>query len=537
MSFRDFMYGFMQGFHNAGGTNRLSSYVARNIADGKFYDPFNDPLAMKEYQLAAETNIPALQNRFIEEYGPYMDYEIPEGMTGPRPLTLEQKKQQIFGIEPPTPTIYGMNEDEARNLMLRAAMEGLDIPENILTQYNEAFNYDITPLINTFTPEEKGPGYDEFMQAYVNALNIGTPFAKQSFVNRWQEFIPEGIGLEQLFPTGPVETEPPAWRGMNINQAINYIQSRAEKGYDVSGLVEDLNTAFKTNFSPEEFVVFAPAPVTDEGIDYSKYRPEELAALILADDEYTTGEQQIWEDTGYSIFGTPDAFLAGLTEEAPSGFDIDDSRIYGALPNGEIVYKTPAGGFITRDRILTPAEIQGIIPATQNEDFAMPENRKVIQAPDGRWLYENMSGYLVYEDGTPFMDDEGNRYYIGSDFFGGEQRILSTGSKNVLTGESDFGDFLFAGEEEADTEGEGGGLVQGVIDTLSNTFNNLFNNEPQTRYAPTDVINVLKQQLGTNSNEELMEALKLLSDEKKRLVEETYGYPISSLLTILRYSG
>ena len=529
------MYGFMQGFHNAGGAQRLSSFAARNIADGKYYDPFNDPLAMKEYQLAAETNIPALQNRFIEEYGSYMDYEIPEGMTGPRPLTLEQKKQQIFGIEPPAPTIYGMNEDEARGLILRAAMDGIDIPENILNQYNEAFNYDINPLISAFTPEEKGPGYDEFMQAYINALNIGTPFARQSFLDRWKEFIPDNAEIEQLFPTEPTEEKPPSWRGLNINQSINYIQSRAKQGYDVSGMINDLNATFNTDFSPEEFMVFAPVAEPDAGgVDYSKYSPEELAALILTDSKYTPGEQQIWEELGYSVFGAPDAFLSDLTEETTSGFDIDDSRIYGKLPNGEIVYKTPAGGFVTKTRVLGPDEIQNIIVAMPEEGFVMPENRKVIQAPDGRWLYENMSGYLVYADGTPFMDDEGNRYYIGSDLFGGEQRILSTGSKNVLTGESGFGDFLFAGEEEEETGTEGEtGFVKGVIDT----FSNILDSEPKAKYAPTDVINVLKQQLGTNSNEELMEALKLLSDEKKRLVEETYGYPISSLLTILRYSG
>lgn len=39
MSFQDFLYGFMQGFDQAGGTQRLSSWAARNIAGGEYYDP------------------------------------------------------------------------------------------------------------------------------------------------------------------------------------------------------------------------------------------------------------------------------------------------------------------------------------------------------------------------------------------------------------------------------------------------------------------------------------------------------------------
>lgn len=529
MSTRDFFHGFMQGFGQAGGARRLSSLAAQNIAGGKYYDPFSDPEALERFQIAAQTGIPALQQQFIERYDPYMTYDTPTGRTADNelaPLTMNQKRQQLFGVEPPAPTVYGMEEDEMRNFLLRAAMEGRDISPNVLSQYRGAFNQDISPLVEAFTPDQS-PGHRDFIDAYQRALEIGTPFAQQAFMGNWGDFLggatPEQVfpgetmtardlrergfvylpedraarlteanylvtPATQYYPDAPggffevrepfLEGEQKSWRGMNLSQAIGYIEDRAETGHDVSNLVAEMNRSFGEDFAPEEFAVFAP-----QGLDYRDFNPEQLARNILADDQFTPEEQRIWERAGYAPFGHPENLLG----EGLMGFDLTDSRIYGTL-NGEPVYRTSAGALVSKDRILSPDEIGNVIQAAPVEAFEMPENRRVTNAPDGRELYENMSGYLVYKDGTPFVDEHGNQYYIGKSFFGEEQRILSTGSQNVLTGESPFGNIAYGGEGAVENVVEEN--AQNIAEEIKGQFVEFMGREP---ISVEELIGVLEQ--------------------------------------------
>jgi hypothetical protein len=603
MSSRDFLYGFMQGFGQAGGASRLSSLAAQNIAGGKYYDPFSDPEALERFQIAAQTGIPALQQQFIERYEPYMNYHVPAGRTADNelaPLTMDQKRQQLFGVEPPAPTVYGMEENEMRNFLLRAAMEGRNISPNILSQYRGAFNQDISPLVEAFTPDQS-PGYSDFIDAYQKALNIGTPFAQQAFMGTWGDFL-GGATAEQVFPGETMtardlrgrgfvylpedraarlteanylvtpatqyypdapggfyevrepylEEEQKSWRGMNLSQSIGYIEDRAEAGHDVSNLITEMNTAFGEDFAPEEFTVFAPqglgfdeliklgyqqltpeqvgmhetaggiitphpdspgwyavqeGPPVDEGLDYRDFNPEQLARNILADDQFTPEEQRIWEGAGYAPFGHPE----NLLREGLLGFDLTDSRIYGTL-NGEPVYRTSAGALVSGDRILSPDEIGNVIQAAPVEEFEMPENRRVTNAPDGRELYENMSGYLVYKDGTPFVDEHGNQYYIGKSFFGEEQRILSTGSRNVLTGQSPFGDIEYAGEAAGDDVVSGD--AQNIAQEIKGQFVGHFGREPI-------------------SVEELISMLEQVPDET---IQQSYNMSKQELINLIRGS-
>ena len=73
MATRDFVAGFLQGFHETGGTERLSSYAGRNIADGKFYDPKSDPVFQQDMQRALETGLPAYREYAAEKYGDFID--------------------------------------------------------------------------------------------------------------------------------------------------------------------------------------------------------------------------------------------------------------------------------------------------------------------------------------------------------------------------------------------------------------------------------------------------------------------------------
>src|SRR5690554_7519568 len=100
MSTRDFLYGFMQGFHQAGGTQKLSSWAGRAIGEGKYYEPYNDPYYLQELTKARQLGTPSAYQGFADTWGDYID--VPEGQT---------HEQYLFGVEPEPKTFYGMPEE------------------------------------------------------------------------------------------------------------------------------------------------------------------------------------------------------------------------------------------------------------------------------------------------------------------------------------------------------------------------------------------------------------------------------------------
>lgn len=558
MSIRDFMYGFLQGFDQAGGTQKLSSWTARNIAGGQYYDPMSDPYFMQQLAQAKSMDIPTAYQRFADTWGQYID--LPEGQT---------LDQYLFNKEPEPQNIYGIPVENFRNLMLEIASRGQDIPVDVLKEYEKTTGINISPVLQMVSPEKQGNTFEDMIRLYANVRNVESPVLQDTFMQEYSDLLPAGVTPEDLFP----EQRPGVLdllRADLRNLAPEDVERYRDAGYHVTEVYPgwyavqeglsaekplkpiELFRAGLLPLTPEQVSSYQEAgyypvavpgyegwyslvqapPAGEEGFDYNQLGLQDLLGMIMMDRQVTPDERAIWENSPWRVFGQPEDLVSRIATESP-GFDIDDSRIYGMLPNGEIVYKTAAGGFVTKDRVLIPAEIQSIVPSVIEERFSMPQNRKVIQAPDGRWLYENMSGYLVYEDGTPFTDDEGNLYYIGSDFFGGEQRILSTGSKNVLTGEDGFSNFLFADEQE--DAGEDTGFIQGIFDSLSETFGNLF--KVGKEEGEQDRVNELTQEYieryPNNTPEDIARFLASLSKEDKKEFKEIYGVDINKVISEL----
>ena len=66
----DFLTGFMQGFNQAGGMQRVSNWAAKKSGS---YDVFQDPYAMQAYSQARQIGTPAAQQEFVDKYGQYVD--------------------------------------------------------------------------------------------------------------------------------------------------------------------------------------------------------------------------------------------------------------------------------------------------------------------------------------------------------------------------------------------------------------------------------------------------------------------------------
>jgi len=93
---KDFLSGFMGGFQQAGGMNRLSNWAAKKTGS---YDVFSDPYAMQKYQQARQIGTPAAKQKFVSEYGDYIQPD--EGTTA---------TEMFFGKE--TPTYMGMDKGQ-----------------------------------------------------------------------------------------------------------------------------------------------------------------------------------------------------------------------------------------------------------------------------------------------------------------------------------------------------------------------------------------------------------------------------------------
>jgi hypothetical protein len=104
MSLEDFATGFLKGFSQSGGGQKLSSYAAKNIAGGEYYDPWDDPRFLQDVQQAAKIGTKPAYQGVIEEYGKYIDFPQPNvntqttgGIPTQSTLTDDGKINYMFG--------------------------------------------------------------------------------------------------------------------------------------------------------------------------------------------------------------------------------------------------------------------------------------------------------------------------------------------------------------------------------------------------------------------------------------------------------
>lgn len=404
MSFQDFLYGFMQGFDQSGGTQRLSSWAARNIAGGEYYDPTSDPLFYQDLERARVLGTPESQESFLGKYGQF--FELPEGQT---------PEQYFFGIEPETPTFYGMPEDVSRSLLFNTAAQGRSIPENITSEYADTFGYDISSILEMLQPSDE-PGYEEFMKAYMLASEVGTPAAQQKFMQEYGGWIPEGVNQEQLFPQN---------RYSDIDLILSGFRKLPEEQV---GLLERLGYTV-TPLSDYEGYYAIQDPLytytdTDTGFDYSKLDMPTMVQYIMADRQVSPGEMEAWNASPWGIFGHPTEIWETLMKEQETqGMPAVQGRMYdeetynliltrgiGVTPQNEPVIQNQAGG-----RYAYMPESGGWVSWT-GPVIKHDERGYVVEDPNGNRLIPNEQGLLAYPDGTVFVDPRGQSYYYDKNF-------------------------------------------------------------------------------------------------------------------------
>lgn len=569
MSTKDFLTGFMQGFNEAGGTQKLSSWAGQNIEEGKYYDPMEDPVALQEYQRAIEGPEPA-QEQFAQEYGEYVD-------------TGEQSPQEYFFNK--QEKVWGMPLQQARETLLGVTEQGGDY-EELASQFNRQVGEEdkiSSDVLSAFAPEEPSRMEEMIQNPMYQAAAQGDERAQRMVVEEYPDiasrftnqnnFPRRSMGEQATYDTMAQAMFPDEEKGLSdiekaTTSSIRQLSSEERKqledqGFDVESLPTD----------PNYQVVKEPlVEQTDEYAAYQEMDPIQLAQTIMMDDEVTKEEEKIWSNLPYSSFGSPEEFaqmgqgqqttvdlglITGDENLRGNEMPLESASQYMDLLNKAQKYRqgtiseneyhvdiskitgNPDHKQVPIDRAEQIVGLQGDIQSLRGEgqDPAINQNRRVTKAPDGRWLSKNMAGNLVYEDtGEPFIDDEGNRYYIGESMMTNEQAIKSTGDKNIF----DEGDLLSGGSDGkfADKQEDDSG---GFINTLVNLYNNITGNnnaEPQqsspapsnNRSGADQVIQTYKSNNPDLSYKELADKMRNQSDEWKRNFEENYGVTVNSVL-------
>jgi hypothetical protein len=293
----DFLTGFMQGFNQAGGMQRVSNWAAKKSGS---YDVFQDPFAMQAYSRARQIGTPAAQQEFVDKYGQYVDTQ--EGTT---------PTEMFFGKE--DPTYLGMNKGQFLNTAVQALSSGAwDENEfgNIMAGASEAYGEDLTnnPFLSAFMQEQ--------------------PDMKTKFLNdRWTQAAFDG------------------------NEFAQNLVSQ-EYGDFLSNYVDQLD-------------------------------PEQLAAMVMADEQLTPEEQEVWNNSPYSPFGSPENFIPQPEQERlidlgalglPGGeVPIDDANKLMGILNTALNYRKfnqPQGQDYGPMINGAPFGVEGQIPLKYGSDYA-----------------------------------------------------------------------------------------------------------------------------------------------------------------------
>lgn len=549
MSFQDFLYGFMQGFDQAGGTQRLSSWAARNIAGGEYYDPTSDPLFYQDLERARALGTPEAQESFLGKYGQF--FELPEGQT---------PEQYFFGIEPEAPTFYGMPEDVSRSLLFNTAVQGRPIPENIISEYADTFGYDIRPMLEMLQPSDE-PGYEEFMKAYMLASEVGTPAAQQMFMQEYGSRIPEGVTQEQLFPRHrysdidlilsgfrklpeeqvgllerlgytvtplsdyegyyaiqePLYTYTDTGAGLELDpfermrQGFYYLTPEETKRYTEAGVnlvpVPGYEGWYRTG--PE---IPAAQTITDTGFDYNKLDMPTMVQYIMADRQVSPGEMAAWNASPWGIFGHPaEIWETLMKEQETQGMPAVQGRMYdeetynliltrgiGVTPQNDPVIQNQAGG-----RYAYIPESGGWVSWT-GPVIKYDERGYVVEDPNGNRLIPNEQGLLAYPDGTVFVDQRGQSYYYDKNF--------------GIVYPMDYQSQIDFGVEEIGTD-RGPGLLQRL-------FSNFFG-DSETNERAREVANQYRTRYPNATTQQIIMFLRSIDDQAFR---ERFGVEVEKVI-------
>jgi hypothetical protein len=244
----DFLTGFMQGFNQAGGMQRVSNWAAKKSGS---YDVFQDPFAMQAYSRARQIGTPAAQQEFVDKYGQYVDTQ--EGTT---------PTEMFFGKE--TPTYMGMNKGQFLNTAVQALSSGAwDENEfgNIMAGASEAYGEDLTnnPFLSAFMQEQPDMKTKFLNDRWTQAAFDGNEFAQNLVSQEYGDFLSNYVDVPEEF-VNPDERisyiqneifaqpeEGPSFYE-NINNPIEFLAARAalDENYNLEGEIANYNAARET---------------------------------------------------------------------------------------------------------------------------------------------------------------------------------------------------------------------------------------------------------------------------------------------------
>lgn len=245
---RDFLTGFMQGFNQAGGMQRVSNWAAKKSGS---YDIFQDPYAMQAYSRARQIGTPAAQQEFVDKYGQYVDTQ--EGTT---------PTEMFFGKE--NPTYMGMNKGQFINTAVQALSSGQwDENEfgNIMAGASEAYGEDLTnnPFLSAFMQEQPDMKTKFLNDRWTQAAFDGNEFAQNLVSQEYGDFLSNYVDVPEEF-VNPDERisyiqneifaqpeEGPSFYE-NINNPIEFLAARAalDENYNLEGEIANYNAARET---------------------------------------------------------------------------------------------------------------------------------------------------------------------------------------------------------------------------------------------------------------------------------------------------
>ena len=147
MAFDDFAQGFLQGFGESGGVQKVSSWAGRNIAGGKYYNPYDDPEFMRDLQKAQQMGSEKGYRDFAQEYHKFMP-QNEQGNYSPNKMAND-----FFDI---SQNIGGMDANTLKSAIINRAIQGRPY-EDLMQTYNQNIQGDkLSPdVIGGLTPPEE----------------------------------------------------------------------------------------------------------------------------------------------------------------------------------------------------------------------------------------------------------------------------------------------------------------------------------------------------------------------------------------------
>lgn len=550
MSFRDFATGFMQGFDKTGGTQKLSSFTARNIADGQHYNPYNDPVFIRELENARKLNTPSARQNVVEEYGQFVDMgdASPEDyFFSPAEGTNEHFQNQLAEIQLENakveneylPEQMRINTELAQNDLTKSNIYNRNY-ENILSNQMEGqdlsnqaaqFNLEQNKTLAPFEVEQAKQSLD------MGDVNLN---AAQWNLQKDKEMWPtqrdmQDEQLYQLQATNDV-----------LSDRLQNELSIQEQQIVNNQLQQELN-----QLSLEKGRELFPFEVeqVEQNIIGARLQNEGMELQNTGRDlNNQMAEMQL--EQAQNPQAQEDVSLTAMMESL--GFDMGDYR--GRAEDGNFVFQSDEGGRIS----VNPTTGQWQDFTGQDVQGESLGGNIIYRLPSGEILRQNQAGLAVYDDGTPYVDEDGYMHtFTNTEGYIRTERMDPDFGINNNQNVSDTNN-----NTEDDT-----GFWESIAGFFSGNNNNQVNNTPieqnqnnaTTRPEYTgpyaDRVNRYREAYGVETtapkypidrvammyyNQYGEDAAELLSNqpaETKMNIEKQYGIRVDDIINYLREQG